>query len=573
MSAIRLRTTVGMRGVRRPRGARASALAALTLVGTARRSRRRRTASTRSRCRRARPAARSCASRSRAPPANPPAGFAIASPPRIALDFLDTVNALGATQRVVDDVALRSLNVIQAGNRTRVVFNLNRPQTFETHGRRQRRAGDADRPGRSAGSAQRRSCSASPRRGPATSQHALRDVDFRRGRNGEGRIVVDLSDNATGIDIRQQGTAADRRLHQDVAAAQPRAAPRRRRTSARRCVTVDTFAQGANTRMVIEPKGLWEHSAYQTDNRFILEVKPILEDPNKLMQGTRSGYKGEKLSLNFQNVEVRAGAAGDRRLHRPQHHHQRHGAGQPDAAAEGHPVGPGARHHPADQGPRHAQERQCRAHRAARGAGAQGEAAARERRSQIGELEPLHVRVVPAQLHRRRRTSSTSSRATGSSSSAPAAGRRRPPAARDRSSRRRGVAIVDPRINILFVQDTAAQLEEVRKIIRQIDTPIRQVLIEARIVIASDRFSQQLGVRFGEQTGFTFNNGSTRPARAARSATQPVVSRLQGDRLDPRDANADAVRARVGHRVPPAIRTRRSSTSTCRCPTPPASSR
>src|SRR5262245_59338420 len=68
----------------------------------------------------------------KAPPANPPASFAIASPPRIALDFLDTVNNLGATQRPVDEAALRSLNVIQAGNRTRVVFNLNKPQSFDT---------------------------------------------------------------------------------------------------------------------------------------------------------------------------------------------------------------------------------------------------------------------------------------------------------------------------------------------------------------------------------------------------------------------------------------------------------
>src|SRR6185295_8581587 len=66
------------------------------------------------------------------PPANPPAGFAIATPPRIALDFLDTGNGLGTTQRAIEDVALRSVNVIQAGSRTRVVFNLNRPQTFET---------------------------------------------------------------------------------------------------------------------------------------------------------------------------------------------------------------------------------------------------------------------------------------------------------------------------------------------------------------------------------------------------------------------------------------------------------
>ena len=66
---------------------------------------------------------------------------------------------------------------------------------------------------------------------------------------------------------------------------------------------------------------------------------------------------------------------------------------------------------------------------------------------------------------------------------------------------KRGVAIVDPRTNILFVQDTASRLEEVRKIIRQLDTPVRQVLIEARIVVAGDKFSRQLGVRFGVQTG------------------------------------------------------------------------
>ena len=66
------------------------------------------------------------------------------------------------------------------------------------------------------------------------------------------------------------------------------------------------FPQGDNVRMVIEPKGLWEHNAYQTDTQFVLEVKPIQYDPNKLVQGSRSGYSGEKLSLNFQNVEVRS---------------------------------------------------------------------------------------------------------------------------------------------------------------------------------------------------------------------------------------------------------------------------
>ena len=218
---------------------------------------------------------------------------------------------------------------------------------------------------------------AEPRPGDVT--HSLRDVDFRRGSNGEGRVIVDLSDASTGIDIRQQGKTL---IVDFVKTSVPRNLERRLDVADFNTpvVTVDTFDQGGNTRMVIEPKGLWEHSAYQTDNRFIIEVKPIQEDPNKLTQGTRGGYKGEKLSLNFQNIDSPRGAAGDRRLHRPQHHHQRHRAGQPDAAPEGRAVGPGARHHPADQGPRHAQERQHRSDRAARGAGAARRSSSSKRR-------------------------------------------------------------------------------------------------------------------------------------------------------------------------------------------------
>ncbi|HEY5365773.1 MAG TPA: AMIN domain-containing protein, partial [Casimicrobiaceae bacterium] len=140
----------------------------------------------------------------KSPPANPPAGFAIASPPRIALDFLDTGNGLGSNQRAVDDPALRSFNLIHADGRTRVVFNLNKPQTFETSVEGNNvlvtlfDQSDAVVPQQT--QVQR---FAESRAGDV--EHSLRDVDFRRGRNGEGRIVVDLSDNSTGIDIRQQG--------------------------------------------------------------------------------------------------------------------------------------------------------------------------------------------------------------------------------------------------------------------------------------------------------------------------------------------------------------------------------
>ncbi|MGH8314590.1 MAG: AMIN domain-containing protein, partial [Steroidobacterales bacterium] len=238
----------------------------------------------------------------KAPLANPPAGFAINNPPRIALDFPDTGNGLGRAAQDVGDPALRSVNVVQAGNRTRVVFNLNKPQSFETQ-----LEGNAvvvtltETAAVAAEAPVSRFAEARP--GEAT--HVLRDIDFRRGRNGEGRIIVDLSDSTTGIDIRQQGKSL---IVDFIKTSLPRNLERRLDVGdfATPVTTIDTFEQAGNTRMVIEPKGLWEHSAYQTDNRFIIEVKPIQEDPNRLTQGTRAGYKGEKLSLNFQNVEVRA---------------------------------------------------------------------------------------------------------------------------------------------------------------------------------------------------------------------------------------------------------------------------
>jgi len=458
------------------------------------------------------------------PPANPPATFSIQSPPRIALDFLDTANGLGATQRTVDEAALRSFNLITAGNRTRVVFNLNKPQTFETAVEGNvvivtLNDQEALKPG---SDAVQRFAEAKP----SETQHALRDIDFRRGRNGEGRIVVDMSDSSAGIDIRQQG----RMLVVDFLKTNvPRNLERRLDVAdfGTPVVTVETFPQGSNARMVIEPRGLWEHSAYQTDNRFIIEIKPIQEDPNKLIQGSRGGYKGEKLSLNFQNVEVRAvlqviadftglniitsdtvqGNLTLRLKDIPWDQAldiilQTKGL---DMRKNGNVVLIAPREELA------LKEKQQL-----------------ENAIQIGELEPLVSEsfqlnyIKASDLERLIISNRQQQVGAGAGQTATTAGQ-------GSILSRRGVAVVDPRSNILFVQDTAQRLEDVRRIIRQIDTPIRQVLIEARIVIANDRFSQQLGVRFGQQTGFTLNNKYAAGTSGSLSTT-PVV-RTEGDRL------------------------------------------
>ncbi|HKW81725.1 MAG TPA: type IV pilus secretin PilQ [Casimicrobiaceae bacterium] len=437
----------------------------------------------------------------KSPLANPPAGFAINNPPRIALDFPDTANGLGRSAQDVGDPALRSVNVVQAGNRTRVVFNLNKPQSFETQVEGNTVVVTLNETATVAAEAPTVSRFAEGR--PGEAPHALRDIDFRRGRNGEGRIIVDLSDSTTGIDIRQQGKSL---IVDFIKTSLPRNLERRLDVGdfATPVQTIDTFEQGGNTRMVIEPKGLWEHSAYQANNRFIVEVKPIQEDPNRLTQGTRAGYKGEKLSLNFQNVEVRAvlqviadftglniitsdtvtGSLTLRLKDIPWDQAldiimQTKGL---DMRKNGNVVLIAPREELA------VKEKQQL-----------------ESMQQINDLEPLQTEMFQLNYQKADAIKALLSDKEGKFLS------------------KRGTAVVDARTNILFVQDTGARLEEVRRLIRQIDVTVRQVVIESRIVIADDKFGRQLGVRFGVQTGFTLNRRYAGGFGGSLN-TQPVVS-------------------------------------------------
>jgi len=460
----------------------------------------------------------------KAPPATPPAGFAIANPARVALDFLDTGNGLGRTTQEISDATLRSVNVVQAGNRTRVVLNLNKPQTFETQVE-----GNVvqvtlfDQSDTLDAKAQPVQRFAEAR--PGDVQHALRDVDFRRGTNGEGRIIVELSDNSTGIDIRQQGKLL---IVDFIGTSVPRNLERRLDVQdfATPVVSVDTLAQGANARMIIEPRGLWEHSAYQADKRFILEVKAIQEDPNKLTQGSRQGYKGEKLSLNFQNVEVRAvlqviadftglniitsdSVTGNLTLR--------------------------LKEIPWDQALDIIMQTKGLDMRkngsvvliAPREELALKEKQQLEAQIQISQLEPLllesfQLNYMKATDFEKMLTTNRQQRfGLGAGQTATTGGQ-------GSILSERGIAFTDPRTNLLFVQDTASRLEEVRRIMRQLDIPIRQVQIEARIVIANDKFSKELGIKLGVQTGATFNKRYAFGTGGSLS-TQPVVSGTQGN--------------------------------------------
>ena len=228
--------------------------------------------------------------------ANPPAGFTINNPPRIAFDFPSTGNALGKNTQEVGNGDLRNMNIVQAGDRTRLVMNLAKSLGYDT--KVDGRTVIITLQGSAAGSVASAVTSHFAEAPVGDKRHTLRDVTFRRGPNGEGRIIVDLSDNAVGIDLRQQGRSIIIDFQNTIL---PKNLERRLDVIdfATPVQTIDTFVQGGTSRISIEPKGLWEHSAYQTDNRFIVEVKPIVEDPTKLIQGSRLGYTGEKLHSIF----------------------------------------------------------------------------------------------------------------------------------------------------------------------------------------------------------------------------------------------------------------------------------
>ena len=409
------------------------------------------------------------------PIAAAPGSFTVANPARIAFDFPDTTNGLGRNSQDIGEAVLRSMNVVQAGERTRLVLNLRNMVPYEpkiegssllitlaaTGGAQQAATGGAARFAE----------------GRLDVQHALKDVNFRRGRGGEGRIVVELSDTSTGVDIRQQGQT----VIVDFLKTSVSDVLRKRYDVVDFATPVQTFSvfpQGDNVRMVIEPRGLWEHNAYQTDTQFVLEVKPIQYDPNKLVQGTRSGYSGEKLSLNFQNVEVRSvlnviadftdlniitsdSVGGNLTLRLKDVPWdqaldiilQTRGL---DMRKNGNVIWIAPRDELATK-----------------------EKLALESSAQITELEPLRTETF--QLNYAKADAFAKLLADP----------------QQRILSKRGAASVDLRTNQVFVQDVSVRLEEVRKLLGQVDVPVQQVLIEARIVEANDSFAKNLGVRLG----------------------------------------------------------------------------
>lgn len=422
------------------------------------------------------------------PLAASPANFSVANPARIAFDFPATANALGRNSQTVNEGDLRSVNIVEVGGRTRLVLNLRQMQQFDTRIEGKvlyiTLAGQAAT--KTAGGVPPVQHFAEAK--PSAEGHSIRDINFRRGKAGEGRIIVDMSDSNVGIDIRQQGPNL---LVDFMKSSLPENLRRRLDVTdfATPVTAVSTLPQGDNVRMSISPKGLWEYNAYQSDNQFVIEVKQVIEDPNKLVQGSKRGYQGEKLSLNFQNIDVRAvlqviadftdfniitsdTVSGNLTLR--------------------------VKDVPWDQALDiilQAKGLDMRKNGNVIWIAPRDELAAREKlqlesKQQIADLEPVRTESFQLNYHKAKAVFDLLKNKDQTILS------------------KRGTVIVDERTNKLFVTDTGLRLDDLRRLIAEIDIPNRQVMIEARIVEAEDNFTKSLGARLG------FNNATSTGYRA-----------------------------------------------------------
>jgi len=417
-----------------------------------------------------------------------PLSFTIEDPARIALDLPDTALGLSSRRRDVNMGPLDTVLTAEANGRTRVVLNLDAMVPYDT-----RRSGNTiyvtlggDEV--TASTTTQFAGSSSPARTPSFASSGARrinSVDFRRTRDGGGRVLINLSDPSTPVDIRQEGGRVVA-IFKDTEL--PSELMRRLDVMdfATPVSTVDALRTNLDTRIVISAEGSYEQLAYQSDNEFAIEINPAVEDTQEsgsIFSETKE-YEGQRLTLNFQDIETRAvlqllAETSGRNI-------------VVSDTVQGN-VTLRLRNVPWDQALDIVMTTKGLDMRengnviivAPASEIAARETADLEAKQAIQELEPLYsefLQVNYAKASDLAMLIGGSSGGSGVSNSLLS---------------ERGSVGIDERTNTLLIQDTADNLQDIRRLVRTLDVPIRQVLIEARIVVVNDDFSHELGVRFG----------------------------------------------------------------------------
>jgi type IV pilus assembly protein PilQ len=441
-----------------------------------------------------------------------PAGFIVQTPPRIAIDLPGVGSELERSVVEINQGNVRTVNVAQAGERTRLVLNLRQATTYT-----------ATLQGKTlllslapAVTSNAPQSAGTTRVGGTEVVHfaenkninplALKDIDFRRGQDGSGRVVIDLPNNQVGVDIKQQGQAL---VVEFMRTTLPERLRRRFDVTDFGTPVQNMTAEqvGDRVKLTVKPKGDWEHSAYQSDNQFVLEVRARKAEPNKLTPGP--GYAGEKLSLNFQNIEVRA-------LLQVIADFTNFNVVTSDTVTG--TVTLRLKDVPWDQALDIIMQ--------AKGLGVRKtgnvlwiapkdeiytkEKLDLEAKKQIQDLEPLRTQAFQLNYSK---AEEVAKRLTGESTSGSSG-------TSTKTISLRGSVFSEPRTNQVFVTDIPSKLEEIQQMIAKIDIPMRQVLIEARIVEATDTFGRNLGVKLGGVAG----NRSVTPGQITPNGGGSVVT-------------------------------------------------
>jgi type IV pilus assembly protein PilQ len=412
-----------------------------------------------------------------------PLAFTIENPARIALDLPNTTLGLSERRRDVNQGPLDTILTAEANGRTRVVLNLGSMVPYETKASGNIVTvllGDGDE--YSAGSTQFASTpSSSTPSYAASGSRSITGVDFRRTRDGGGRVIVNLTDPSTPVDIRQEGGRV-------VAVFKDTGLPAElmRRLDvmdfATPVSTVDTLRTNLDTRIVISADGKFEQLAYQSDNEFSIEINPVadeISEGSNLFSESKE-YEGQRLTLNFQDIETRAvlqllAETSGRNI-------------VVSDTVQGN-VTLRLRNVPWDQaldivmttkGLDMRQNGNVIMVAPAEEIAAR-ETADLEAKNAISELEPMYSEFLQVNYAKASDLASLINAGEGGNA----------------MLSDRGSIAVDDRTNTLLVQDTAERLQDIRRMVRTLDVPIKQVLIESRIVVVNDDFSRDLGVRLG----------------------------------------------------------------------------
>lgn len=435
-----------------------------------------------------------------------PQSFSISNPARISLDFSGTGVDMRKKTVTVNQGAVTSVSVVEVAGKARVVLNLVKPVAYKTAIEENAYVVTLESP--TTALVKDKDSEVTRFTGSKTPGfHQIRNVDFRRDKDGGGKVVITLSDPSIGIDIREQGgdiivDFANTRTPSNLV----------RRLDvldfATPVQTIDTIVRGKNTRMIIRPHGRYEHLAYQAGNVFTVSVKPLSEEQIAEKRKDEFGYTGEKLSLNFQKIPVRDAlqvladftglnfvisdrVTGNLTLRLKDVPWDQ----AMDIILDSKNLGMRKKGNVVLIAP--AKEIAAR------------EKAELEATKTVLELEPLVSELIEinyakaseiaALLKSIKAVAGSVPQSTTPFSSTSISGKVETDSNTLLSPR--GQVTVDTRTNSLLVQDTPSKIREVRKLIAQLDKPIRQVMIEARLVEAQDTFGKALGTRFGVMQG------------------------------------------------------------------------